>query len=144
MPLQQWFLKHCAHGRTIVYFHHDSRSGRARGHSKKEDQLDTSIQIKLLERPSQTETVMELSFDKHRDFYGRDAEPMIVRLSTQTGVMQWTWQSKSQDTHDRIKELLDQGWKQADIATELDLSRGRISQLVKEIRLREQKSRGGV
>ena len=43
------------------------------------------------------------------------------------------------NTRDRVKELWKQAWKVTDIAKELGLSKGRISQIMKEIRTGEAK-----
>ena len=43
------------------------------------------------------------------------------------------------NTRERVAELRKQGWKQTDIAKELGLSKGRISQIVKDLQRAEAK-----
>jgi putative DNA primase/helicase len=58
---------------------------------------------------------------------------MIGFLSTQGGVVRWRRESVKDNTRERVAELRKQGWKQTDIAKELGLTKGRISQIVKEL-----------
>jgi hypothetical protein len=143
VPVQAWALKHRSRGRSIIFVHHDSRGHKPRGHSKKEDILDTMIQLKLKdEQPNEDETALELHFPKSRGFFGADAASMVVRLSTKSGTAEWVAESMRDNTRNRVAELLDEGWKQNEIAKELDVTEGRVSQLVKEIKEERIKKRG--
>ena len=120
MPVQDWALEHRSRGRSFVFAHHDSRGNKPRGHSKKEDILDTMIQLKLCDaQPNEDETALELHFTKSRSFFGADAASMIVRLSTKSGTVEWVAESIKETTRNRVAELLDEGWQQVDIAKEL-------------------------
>jgi RecA-family ATPase len=44
-PVQDWVLTQRARGRSVVLLHHDGKGGQQRGTSKKEDVLDTVIQL---------------------------------------------------------------------------------------------------
>lgn len=132
--IQEWSLKHRARGRAVIYLHHHGRSGNPRGTSAREIVLDTRIKLVRDENLStKNETAFRLEFPKAREFYGADTAPMIAFLSTQAGVVAWRRESVKDNTRERVAELREQGWKQTDIAKELDLTKGRISQIVKEL-----------
>jgi putative DNA primase/helicase len=134
-PIQDWMLQdHRFHDRSVIVIHHEGRSGQARGTSKREDALDTVM--RLQERRDLVkgdESVFELSFPKARDFFGEDLTPRLLHLSIKDGVARWSEQSLQANTKERVAELLASGLKQSDIAQELGLSKGRVSQIVKEL-----------
>jgi putative DNA primase/helicase len=135
-PVQDWLMQHRWRGRTIVLIHHEGRSNKPRGTSKREDVLDTMIGLKKYEPkpgelPRDDESTFELEFTKHREFYGADAAPMVLHLSTASGVVEWRSESAQCNRLERIAELLREGWKQRDIAKELGISEGRVAQLKK-------------
>jgi len=138
MPVQAWALQHRSRGRSIVFVHHDSRGNKPRGHSKKEDVLDTMLQLKLADQPQKDdETILDLGFTKHRSFHGVDAAPLCVRLSVRSGHMEWSAESAKENTRNQVTELLRQGFVQKDIAKEIGITAGRVSQIVKEIKMEE-------
>jgi putative DNA primase/helicase len=134
-PIQDWAMGHRWQGRTMIFVHHEGKGGKPRGTSKREDVLDTMIGLKA--RPDlagDEDAAFELIFTKSRAFYGKAAAPLLVRLSTATGTAKWTSQTALQNTRDRVSEMLKQGYKPIDIAKQLGLSRGRILQIVKEMK----------
>jgi putative DNA primase/helicase len=133
--IQNWSLTHRARGRAVIYVHHQGRSGKPRGTSAREIVLDARIKLTHeLDLSTDTDTAFKLEFPKAREMYGADAAPMIVFLTTQSGHVEWRGETVRDNTRDRVAELSQQGWKQADIAKELDLTRGRISQIMKDLR----------
>jgi putative DNA primase/helicase len=138
--IQEWSLKHRARGRAVIYLHHHGRSGNPRGTSAREIVLDTRIKLVRDDTLStENESALRLEFPKAREFYGNDAAPMIAFLSTRGGVVTWRRESVKDNTRERVAELRKQGWKQTDIAKELGLSKGRISQIVKDLQRAEAK-----
>jgi putative DNA primase/helicase len=133
-PLQGWLLGHRWQGRTILMIHHSGKSGQQRGTSKREDVLDTVI--RLAKRPDLDEadsiSTFELHFSKARDFAGKDAAPQVLRLTKQADSMAWTSEPMSSERERRIAEMRAQGIKQKDIAKEMHLTPGRVSQIVKK------------
>ena len=102
--------------------------------------LDTRIKLVRDDTLStENESALRLEFPKAREFYGNDAAPMIAFLSTLGGVVTWRRKSVKDNTRERVAELRKQGWKQTDIAKELGLSKGRISQIVKDLQRAEAK-----
>ncbi len=81
-PIQAWLLSHRWRGRTIIVMHHSGKSGQQRGTSKREDVMDTIIKLKKEpEACTETESVFDLTFEKSRDFYGKDAEQLRLRFN---------------------------------------------------------------
>jgi putative DNA primase/helicase len=133
--IQDWSLMHRARGRAVIYLHHHGRTGNPRGTSSREIVLDTRVKLTRDEDlTTEHETAFKLEFPKAREFYGADAAPMMAYLSTKTGVVDWRRESVKDSNRDRVRELSKQGWKVTDIAKELNLTKGRISQIMKEIR----------
>ncbi len=81
------------------------------------------------------ETAFKLEFPKAREFFGADAAPMIAYLSTQSGTVAWRRETVKASTRERVKERVAQGMSQADIAKELGVTKGRVSQILKEVKL---------
>ncbi|OHV61036.1 hypothetical protein LCM4577_15170 [Mesorhizobium sp. LCM 4577] len=132
-PLQAWIMKHRWRGRTLIYVVHDGLSGRARGTTKREDVMDTSIGLKLAKEQTPDETTIELAFDKHRNFFGQDAEPRVLTFRVSDDDVEWEMEMQRDERKERIAQMLHDGWKQKDIAKELGLTEGRVSQIKKEI-----------
>ena len=65
---------------------------------------------------------------------------MMAFLATQTGVATWRRETVKDTTKERVRALLAEGWKQKDIARELKLTPGRVSQIIKELQLEPQQS----
>ena len=131
-PVQDWLLEHRWQGRTIILVHHEGKSGKPRGSSKREDVLDTMIGLKRrAEDSSDKDSVFELTFTKARDFYGADAASMLIKLSITDGGVNWRHELVRDAQRDKVRELKDAGFKQKQIAKELGITPGRVSQIVK-------------
>jgi putative DNA primase/helicase len=134
-PIQDWALGHRWRGRTILFVHHEGRAGKPRGTSKREDVLDSMIGLKA--RPDLSrdhDAAFDLSFTKSREFYGRDAADLLIRLSLKSGTARWACETAEKNMKERVAKMLNQGWKQANIAKELEVTPGRVSQIVAQIR----------
>jgi putative DNA primase/helicase len=134
-PIQHWILQHRGHGRAIIFLHHQGRSRMPRGTSKREDIVETVIGLrKDYDLSTDTDSAFQLSFDKSREFYGKQAQPMLIRLSTQTGHVEWSHELMRDLTRDKVQELWKAGVKQKEIAKEVGLSQPRVSQIIMELR----------
>lgn len=133
--IQDWSLKHRARGRAVVYLHHHGRSGRPRGTSVREVVLDSRIKLSRDEGlTTDAETAFKLEFPKAREFFGADAAPLMAYLSTADGTVRWRHEAvKAEGSHDRVRELMAQGYAQTEIAEQLGLSKGRVSQIASKI-----------
>ena len=136
LPVQEWALRMRGRGKSVLLVHHDGKGGQQRGSSRKEDVLDTVIQ---LIRPNaytpDQGAVFEVHFRKNRGIHGDDAKPFEARLTSGEGGFTWQVKSLEESNQDKVEKLLEQGDSQKDIAEELELSKGYVSKLVKQIRL---------
>lgn len=132
--IQTWSLRHRAKGRAIIYLHHQGRSGNPRGTSSREIVLDARIKLERdYEASTDERSSFKLEFPKSRDFWGKDAAPMLIHLSTKSGTVEWSHETVRDHTKERIRALLHQRVKQKAIAKELGLTEARISQIVKQM-----------
>ena len=134
--VQEWALRHRAGGRSVLFIHHSGKSGRQRGTSKREDVLDTVIN---LERPPnytpEEGATFEVRFEKSRGIYGDDVRPFEAQLSfDKAGRMRWTTEKIVDNTYGRIVDMVKEGKKQREIAVEIKISQARVSQCVKQAR----------
>ena len=138
-PVQDWLLSHRWQGRTILLVHHEGKTGRPRGTSKREDTLDTMIGLRKVtdddnsDNNSDNNSVFQLTFTKSRDFYGVAAEPLLIRLTIKDGQVSWTHETVRDARADKIRELLKNGATHADIGKELGLTKSRVGQIAKEM-----------
>ena len=130
MPVQGWALRHRAAGRSILFIHHSGKGGGQRGNSKKEDVLDVVMKLK---RPIDYEPTQgacfEVEIEKGRHLMGEDAESFEARLTTNpnNGLQEWTYESVTQSTFDRVVELANEGLSQTDIAKELEINKSNVN-----------------
>jgi putative DNA primase/helicase len=113
-PVQSWALSLRRAGKSLLWIHHDGKSGNQRGTTRKEDVLDTVI---ALRRPpdylAEQGARFEVHFEKSRGFHGPDAEPFETRLLGD----QWAISPiKTGDDLATIQALRKQGLSIRDIA----------------------------
>jgi hypothetical protein len=89
---QDWALTLRRQGKSILFVHHAGKTGHQRGTSKREDILDSVINLK---RPngykSEQGACFEVHFDKARGFTGEDAASFVVELKEQDNGT-WKWE----------------------------------------------------
>lgn len=125
LPVQEWAIRQRSAGRAIVFVHHTNKEGGQRGSSRKEDVMDTVIQLK---RPDDylkgsEGARFEIHFTKNRNLYGEDIAPIEAKLEIG---QEWSWQNISGDYEQSI-ELLKAGIAQSDICEELGLNKSTLS-----------------
>ena len=142
-PIQDWLLTWRWRGLSIILLHHEGKSGKPRGTSKREDVIDTMLGLRLLEEQSEEgqRSVFELRFTKHRDFFGEAAAPMHLEFQVVAGRMLWSPKKIKDVRKEQIRTLLEAGLSQVKIGKELGLSRGRVSQIVQQIKIDDSTSR---
>ena len=80
-PAQNWLQELRRKGKAVLLIHHAGKNGAQRGTSKKEDMLDVVISLKHPSNYSFDQGArFEISFEKARHFYGKDAESFHVQL----------------------------------------------------------------
>jgi hypothetical protein len=129
LPVQGWALQQRAAGRSVLFIHHSGKDGNQRGSSKKEDILDTVINLK---RPPDYDPTLgayfEVVIEKGRHLFGADAEPFEARLVTDTsGTMTWAIRDISHATIDRVVELSREGLSKTEIANELGVNKSTVT-----------------
>jgi putative DNA primase/helicase len=120
-PVAGWALMLRRMGKSLALVHHAGKNGEQRGISKREDILDTVIELKQPRdyQPDQGAR-FEVHFKKHRGFFGDDAKPFEAHLVTDDrGGACWTVKNLDDCVTERIVTLTDEGWSQREIAKEL-------------------------
>jgi putative DNA primase/helicase len=129
--VQQWARQQRKAGRTVLFVHHDNKTGQQRGSSRREDILDTVIQLR---RPADYNpadgAVFEIHFRKSRGLYGDSVRPILTALRVDpAGCPIWTTTKLEESNQAKVRRLIDAGAKQSDIAKALGLSPGYVSKL---------------
>lgn len=129
LPVQGWALQQRAAGRSILFIHHSGKDGAQRGSSKREDILDTVINLKRPPDYDPTQgAAFEVVIEKGRHIYGDDAEPFEARLiADDIGLATWAIKDIAHATLDRVVELSNEGLSQTEIARELNVNRSTVS-----------------
>lgn len=122
----EWALKHRRAGRAVIFIHHSGKSGAQRGTSKREDLLDTVINLR---RPADYReadgAVFTVHFEKARSLTGEDIAPIEARLEQLMGDVQgWTWRQAATVTDSQIKALWEiNGMTVIDVAREAGVNK---------------------
>jgi hypothetical protein len=141
----QWLVGLRHEGAAILLIHHAGKSGAQRGASRREDFLDTSIELKL---PPQDKDDDEADFAAHQGAHlilsfpktrGKRPEPEELELKLQQEGERLIWTIGEVRTIDRSIKMLRVIWEtspdtQKNLAEAQGLSGGRISQLCKKLR----------
>ena len=127
--VQNWALGLKAQGRSVMFIHHAGKSGGQRGTSKREDVLDTVINLK---RPSDYQAKegarFEVHFEKARGFSGPESEPFELSLQTEGEGYRWDQKSLEDSTYHKVIKLAKQeGMSQSDIANEVGVNKSTVS-----------------
>lgn len=135
LPVQEWALRMRAQGKSVLLVHHDGKGGQQRGSSRKEDVLDTVIQLTHPRSYSFDQgAVFEVHFLKNRGIHGDDAKPFEAKLSSSDGAFIWKTKTLEESNQDKVEKLLLQGCRQKDVSEELNISRGYAYKLINKIK----------
>jgi AAA domain len=133
--MQVWLLKLRRMGKTVLLIHHAGRSGNARGTSKREDVLDTVIELK---HPADYEVEDGARFEVHltkaRGIYGDNALPFEARLEVAEGRDRWTCRVLQDEILDQIAALSREGMTVRDIEKELGISKSKVQRFKDKLR----------
>ena len=136
ITVQEWALRQRSTGRSVLFVHHAGKGGNQRGTSKREDVLDTVINLKrpIDYNPSEGAS-FEIHFEKARGFSGEDAEPLSCRLGhDEHNNLAWLYSRLEDTTFDKVVTLINDGLSQTDIAIELDIHKSTVSRHVNKAR----------
>ena len=139
LSMQGWALQQRARGRSVLFVHHSGKGGAQRGTSRREDVLDSVINLR---RPSDYKAedgaAFEIHYEKSRGFYGDDAAPFEAQLITDEHNHQcWAMSSLEDSTFERVVRLLNDGLSQIDIVAELHLAKSTVSHHAKRAKAEE-------
>jgi hypothetical protein len=128
-PVQEWALRQRAANRSVLFVHHAGKNGTQRGTSKKEDPLDTVIELR---RPADYDATQgarfEVHFTKNRGFWGDDAKSFEARLNSDGS---WTTgQVICGDDDVTVKLLRAQGLSERQIAERTGLSKTTVHRIL--------------
>jgi putative DNA primase/helicase len=134
-PINQYLLDLRFNGITSVLLHHVNKEGGQRGTSAREDNIDLSV---MLKQPSgylpESGADFIASFSKARVAYADLNKLQDVRftLTEMDGDLTWEWRNVKAEIKQEVLRMIDQGMDYKDIASELGISKGRISQIKSE------------
>jgi len=110
-------------GRAVIFLHHDGKTGKQRGSSKKEDTLDTVIWLKHpADYSTEQDARFEIHFEKYRSSGGDNVAPMEAHAEKVSGLrIEWKYKKLDDARHKQIVDLAKEGLTQAQIAKELEV-----------------------
>jgi len=135
-PINKWFLELRFAGITTILLHHETKDGKQRGTSAREDNLDISIQLK---KPSDYTAEdgcrFITNFEKAR--VAHKYLPLIGDIEfqlTQDEDRKYIWTHASSKLSQKVEALkmLDEGVSQAKIATKLNVNQATVSRIKKK------------
>jgi putative DNA primase/helicase len=133
LSMQEWILSLRRRGISVLFDHHAGRSVNARGTTKREDLLDTSIVLRHPQDYEPSEGArFEVHFEKSRNAYGDDVEPFEVRMQTENGAAVWLISNLADVTVSRVVDLLGEGLSIRKIASELNIDKSKVERIKKK------------
>ena len=134
-PIAHWALRLRSCGKSIIFIHHAGKDNNQRGTSKKEDILDTVINLKHPSNYNSEEGArFEIHFEKSRGFAGEDAKPFEVKLHLEENQASWEVFELEDLEEKRVAELASEGMSQRDIAQETGLSLSKVNRILKKLK----------
>jgi putative DNA primase/helicase len=134
-PMQSWLLELRRRGVSVILVHHQGKGGAQRGTSKREDILDTVVNLKRPKDYNPSEGArFEVHLDKARGVFGDAAEPFEARMQTRDdGVAVWTMKSLEDTAEQQIGALLAEGRSVRDVAKQSGLSKSKVGRVKQKL-----------
>ncbi|HXO04868.1 MAG TPA: AAA family ATPase [Candidatus Sulfotelmatobacter sp.] len=131
---QEWLLSLRRKGISSELMHHDGKAGQQRGTSKREDVMNTVLQLKRPKDYKMSQGLRcEVHFDKARSLYGLEAEPFETQLITNPqGNSYWEIKPIQEAQVQKAKELSAEGLSTRDIAKQTGKSKSWVAEVVKK------------
>lgn len=131
MPVQGWLLSLRKRGISVLMIHHANKNGAQRGNSKKEDLLDTVIELRRSEKYNPTDGArFEVHYSKARGFFGGEAKPFEVCLTEEDGKIYWKASELADNQLEEALSLQAEGMTQRKIAKEMNISASTVCRLL--------------
>lgn len=132
-PIAEWALGLRSQGKSVIFIHHAGKDNNQRGTSKKEDILDTVINLKHpSDYNSEEGARFEIHFEKSRGFAGDEAKPFQVQLKLENEQASWQVSEIEDLQVERVLELSRDGLTQRDIAGETGISLSTVNRIIKK------------
>jgi len=127
-PVQEWVLRLRQQHISTMFIHHAGKNGAQRGTSKREDIMDSVIQLKHpLDYQAPDGCRFEIHFDKARGLFGAAARPIDARMETRDGKVFWTTKDSDERMTERVVEYSNLGLTLRQTAKELGVSKSTVS-----------------
>jgi putative DNA primase/helicase len=130
-PINAWLLELRFAGIATILLHHVGKGGSQRGTSAREDNIDTSIVLKQPDNyQSDDGCRFVMQFKKNRVVSGDHFLIADQEFKYEHG--KWDYDNPKTKNKYMVWKMLDEGKPQNEIAEELNLSKGRVSQIRKK------------
>lgn len=132
-PAMRWLLDLRRRGVAVVLVHHSGKGGAQRGTSRREDPVDTVINLRAPERYAVEDgAYFRIVFEKGRALVGPDMSPISAKLVHVDGRYQWTMEDTTETIRQDVKELYEAGMNNNEIAKHIGKNRGWVSRVLKD------------
>lgn len=129
-PVQAWILQLRRRGISVLLVHHAGKNGGQRGTSRREDVLDTVINLRRPENYTPEEGArFEVHLEKARHIVGDEAKPFETRLEVRDGASFWTTRDLEDVTLQQVVNLTGEGLTVREIADEIGLSKSKVNRI---------------
>jgi len=133
LPVQELALLLRRMGKSILFVHHAAKGGQQRGTSRREDVLDTVINLRRPPKYSPSDGAkFEVHFEKNRGFGGDDAKPFEAALLSSESKLIWSCRDIENRNDENIIGMCKEGMTQADIAKELGVHKSTVCRAIKK------------
>lgn len=129
LTTQAWALDLRSQGKSVLFIHHAGKGGQQRGTSRREDVLDTVIELRHPDDYSTEEGArFEVHFTKARHLVGPDAKPFEAQL----GPDGWTYRDIEDAAIAWVIKLNAEGLSLREIENETGISKSRVQRILKQ------------
>jgi putative DNA primase/helicase len=129
--LQAFFMALRRAGKSVVLIHHAGKGGQQRGTSRREDVLDTVINLKRPTDYSPRQGArFEVHIDKARGVTGDALAPFEASLAQgPDGGLTWGFADHADMMRDRVRAMLADGMSVRDIAEDVGMSKSAVHRM---------------
>jgi putative DNA primase/helicase len=133
--MQAWLLKMRRRGVSVLLVEHEGRGGNPRGTSKREDVLDTLINLKRPEDYGVEDGArFQVHLGKARGVFGEAAKPFEARLEVREGRAHWVVRAIQDLEVDQVRNLTAAGLTVREIAEETGLSKSKVNRIQAQLK----------
>ena len=131
LPVQDWALTLRRRGISVLFVHHAGKGGAQRGTSRREDLLDSVLTLKHPSDYSASDGLRcQVVFEKSRSFFGPDARPFELQMSSGVGGESvWTVTDSEVSQNTQAAELFSRGLSVRDVAEAMEISKSQAHRI---------------